>query len=99
MPKDFSHEVRDFILRLLTKEPHRRLGARGAYEVNHSADCSSYDSIEMLRNRGVRFPFATLCWQQVALAEKKGSPEMDPSANQVVHEEVTKCRNYRLQKN
>ena len=33
MPKDFSPEVRDFILRLLTKEPHRRLGAGGAEEV------------------------------------------------------------------
>ncbi|KAK3591833.1 hypothetical protein CHS0354_007696 [Potamilus streckersoni] len=33
MPKRFSPEVKDFILSLLTKEPHKRLGARGAYEV------------------------------------------------------------------
>lgn len=33
MPKMFSQEVRDFILQLLTKDPLRRLGARGASDV------------------------------------------------------------------
>lgn len=33
IPKSFSPEVTDFILRLLTKEPEKRLGAGGAEEV------------------------------------------------------------------
>ena len=33
MPRDFSTEVRDFILRLLVKNPRKRLGASGASEV------------------------------------------------------------------
>ncbi|ESQ30685.1 hypothetical protein EUTSA_v10011190mg [Eutrema salsugineum] len=33
VPEDMSHEARDLIDRLLTEDPHRRLGARGAAEV------------------------------------------------------------------
>ncbi|KAK3093541.1 hypothetical protein FSP39_017025, partial [Pinctada imbricata] len=32
MPREFSQEVRDFILKLLVKNPEKRLGARGADE-------------------------------------------------------------------
>ena len=36
MPKCFSAVVRDFITSLLTKDPKKRLGARGSHEVkNH----------------------------------------------------------------
>ncbi|VYS48485.1 unnamed protein product [Arabidopsis thaliana] len=33
VPEDMSHEARDLIDRLLTEDPHQRLGARGAAEV------------------------------------------------------------------
>ncbi|XP_010500381.1 PREDICTED: probable serine/threonine protein kinase IRE3 isoform X2 [Camelina sativa] len=33
IPEDMSHEARDLIDRLLTEDPHQRLGARGAAEV------------------------------------------------------------------
>ena len=33
MPHHFSAELRDFILRLLIKDPKKRLGARGSEEV------------------------------------------------------------------
>ncbi|XP_071162584.1 ribosomal protein S6 kinase alpha-5-like [Mytilus edulis] len=33
IPKSFSSEAKDFILKLLTKDPHERLGSRGAAEV------------------------------------------------------------------
>ena len=33
MPKSFSAEVKDFINKLLVKDPLKRLGARGANEV------------------------------------------------------------------
>ena len=33
MPKDFSAEVRDFILSLLSKDPKKRLGSAGASAV------------------------------------------------------------------
>ncbi|XP_056848104.1 probable serine/threonine protein kinase IRE3 isoform X2 [Raphanus sativus] len=33
VPEEMSHEARDLIDRLLTEDPHRRLGARGAAEV------------------------------------------------------------------
>lgn len=32
-PKTFSHEVKDFVQRLLTKDPSKRLGSNGAEEV------------------------------------------------------------------
>jgi ribosomal protein S6 kinase alpha-5 len=37
IPKTFSSEAKDFILKLLTKDPGTRLGSQGAKEVkNHS---------------------------------------------------------------
>lgn len=35
MPSSFSRVVRDFIISLLTKDPRKRLGAKGAHEVKH----------------------------------------------------------------
>ena len=51
MPKAFSTVVRDFITSLLTKDPKRRLGARGSHEVKNHKFFKVND-----------FTFSEQCW-------------------------------------
>ncbi|CAH1791260.1 unnamed protein product [Owenia fusiformis] len=56
MPKSFSSNVKDFILKLLTKEPRDRLGARGASDVKKHAFFKGLNWID-LATKKIPAPF------------------------------------------